>query len=53
MVIKYLSLRYEIPSGVVWKKVGNGKYQEKNEGEIKNGKPHEFCILIFPNIVEQ
>ena len=53
MVIKYLRLRYESPSGVVWKKVGNGKYQEKYEGEIKNGKPHGFGILIFSNIVEQ
>ena len=54
MVIKYLRLRYEkVLTGIVWKKVGQGKYQEKYEGEIKNGKPHGFGILIFPNIVKQ
>ena len=53
MVIKYLRLRYKSSSGVVCKKVGNGQYKEKYEGEIKNGKPHGFGILIFPNIVKQ
>jgi len=54
MMIIYLRLRYEtVLPGIVWKKVGQGKYQEKYEGEIKNGKPHGFGILIFPNIIEQ
>ena len=35
MVKKYLRLRYESPSGVIWKKVVNGKYQENYEGEKK------------------
>ena len=40
--------QYETSSGLVWKTFGDGKVQPKYKGEITNGEPNGFGILIYP-----
>jgi len=39
---------YETSSGYVFKSFGDGKVQPKYKGEITNGKPNGFGVLIYP-----
>ena len=39
---------YESSSGFVLKSFGDGKVQPKYKGEITNGKPDGFGVLIYP-----
>ena len=38
---------YESSSGIQWKTFGDGKVQPKYTGDIRNGKPDGFGILIW------
>ena len=40
---------YETSSGYVYKSFGDGKVQPKYKGEITNGKPNGFGVLISTN----
>ena len=40
--------QYESSSGFVLKSFGDGKVQPKYKGEITNGKPNGFGVLIYP-----
>jgi len=39
--------QYETSSGIQWKPFGDGKVQPKYTGDIRNGKPDGFGILIW------
>ena len=39
--------QYETSSGIQWKTFGDGKVRPEYEGEIRNGKPNGFGILIW------
>ena len=39
--------QYETSSGIQWKTFGDGKVRPEYEGEIRNGKPDGFGILIW------
>ena len=38
---------WEISSGKLWKSFGDDETQQKYKGEIKDGKPDGFGILLF------
>jgi hypothetical protein len=40
--------QYETSSGFVLKSFGDGKVQPKYKGEITNGEPNGFGVLIYP-----
>jgi len=42
--------QYETSSGFVLKSFGDGKVQPKYKGEITNGKPNGFGVLIYPYV---
>ena len=41
--------RWETSCCYEWKGFGDKETNPKYQGEVKNGKPHGFGILIFPN----
>jgi len=42
--------QYETSSGFVLKSFGDGKVQPKYKGEITNGNPNGFGVLIYPYV---
>ena len=40
--------QYETSYGLIFKSFGDGKVQPKYKGEITNGKPNGFGVLIYP-----